>query len=91
MLTESNVRAAVWQVQALCDGAFYVPLHGLTESLNVSVACAVSMHYGRLARASALRAAGRLNPHGGDMSEAEVEALCEEYASRGKHHSKGPK
>ena len=79
------------EMQSLCDGAFYIPLHGLTESLNVSVACAVSMHYGRLARANALRAKGCLNAHGGDMSDAEVAALCDEYASRGKHHSKGPK
>ena len=74
-----------------CDGAFHIPLHGLTESLNVSVACAVSMHYGRISRAAALRSHGQLNAHGGDLSEADVQALCDEYSRRGKHHAKKPK
>ena len=40
---------------AVCDGAFHIPLFGLTESLNVSVAVAVALHHARLSRASALR------------------------------------
>ena len=73
---------------AACDGAFYVPLHGLTESLNVSVAAAISVHFGRVARVAALRQQGKLNAQGGDLSEAQVEALLEDYRTRGKHHAK---
>ena len=58
---------------AACDGAMTIPMYGLTESLNVSVAAALAIHYGRVARAKAL-GAERLNAAGGDMSAAEVEA-----------------
>ena len=74
---------------ALCDGAFHIPLYGLTESLNVSVAVAISLHHARLSRTVALRASGRLNAHGGDGDEAAVHALLAEYQGRGKHYSKG--
>lgn len=77
----------------VCDGAFHIPLHGLTESLNVSVAVAISLHHARLKRVEALaRSDGeepRLNTKGGDLNEAQVEALLTEYASRGKHYAKG--
>lgn len=79
------------EMLAACDGAFHIPLHGLTESLNVSVACAISLHYGRLARVAALKALGAdggLNAAGGDLSDAEVAALLAEYAARGKQHAK---
>ena len=76
------------EMLAVCDGAFYIPLHGLTESLNVSVAAAISMHYGRVARVAALRQLGTLNQAGGDLSGIEITELLAEYATRGKHHSK---
>jgi hypothetical protein len=79
----------------VCDGAFHIPLHGLTESLNVSVACAISLHYGRLARVAALRSkgddAGGLNADGGDLSQVELEALLAEYETRGPQYAKAPK
>jgi tRNA (guanosine-2'-O-)-methyltransferase len=77
------------ELLALCDGAFHIPLAGLTESLNVSVATAVALHHGRLQRTAALRRAALLNQHGGDMDEAQVAALLAEYATRGKDYAKG--
>ena len=68
---------------AACDGAMTIPMYGLTESLNVSVAAALAIHYGRVARAKAL-GAERLNAAGGDMSAAEVEALLAEYTAVGR-------
>lgn len=74
---------------AVCDGAFTIPMYGLTESLNVSVAAALAMHFGRVSRMAALRAAGTgLNESGGDLSEAEVAELLEEYRGRGKNWGK---
>ena len=76
---------------ALCDGAFHIAQHGLTESLNVSVAAAIAMHYSRVARVAALRrrADGLINASGGDLSVDEVAALCADYSQRGRHHGKG--
>mmetsp|Transcript_26625 Transcript_26625/g.83654 ORF Transcript_26625/g.83654 Transcript_26625/m.83654 type:complete len:110 (-) Transcript_26625:9-338(-) len=73
----------------LCDGSATIPLFGLTESLNVSVAAALVAHYGRLARTRALReragdGEALLNASEGDLTEAEVEALAADYSSRGK-------
>ena len=73
---------------AVCDGAFHIPLHGLTESLNVSVAVAISLHHARLARCAALRGIGSLNAQGGDLDEAAVEELLSEYRSRGRGFAK---
>lgn len=46
------------ELLAVCDGTFTIPMYGLTESLNVSVAAAVALHFGRVARAAARRAMG---------------------------------
>ena len=73
---------------AACDGAFHIPLHGLTESLNVSVAAAIAMHFGRFAREAALKTSGGLNASGGDQTEEQVAELMAEYTLRGKHHAK---
>merc|ERR1712129_544745 len=63
-----------------CDGAFTVPLSGLSESLNVSVAVAVCCHFGRQRRVEALHL-----PRGsGDLSPVEVSALAESYLQRGR-------
>lgn len=67
---------------AACDGSFTVPLPGLTESLNVSVAVAVCCHFGRHSRSRALGlAAGR-----GDLPPDEAEALVEDYSRRSAEH-----
>lgn len=80
------------ELLALCDGAFYIPLYGLTESLNVSVTAAIAMHFGRLARVTALRESGTLGPQRqGDLTEQEVTDLVRDYESRGKMHAKGNK
>ena len=76
------------EMLAVCDGAFTIPMYGLTESLNVSVAAAVAMHYGRVARMQALRTAGAGNGSGGDLSDTEVASLLDDYSSRGKHWGK---
>merc|ERR1712032_756492 len=57
---------------AACDGAFTVPLPGLSESLNVSVAVAVCCHFARHRRSKVLGlAVGQ-----GDLSPDEAEALA---------------
>ena len=33
------------QMSELCDGDFCIPIHGLTESFNVSVAAAICLHW----------------------------------------------
>lgn len=53
----------------ICIGALTIPLFGLTESLNVSVAAAIVLHHGRTARTAALERVNGLNAHGGDLSE----------------------
>jgi len=77
-----------------CDEGVTIPLWGLTESLNVSVAAAILMHHGRLARMGALRRGegcdgAALNVEGGDLPDAEAEALLAEYLARGRWHAKG--
>ena len=74
------------ELLAMCDGAFHIPLFGFTESLNVSVAVAISMHHARLSRTAALRASGALNAHDGDGDAEAVRALMAEYQGRGKHY-----
>ena len=78
------------EMLAHCDGAFHIPLHGLTESLNVSVAAAIAMHYGRVQRVDALQRLGGdgLNAHGGDLPTDAVDELCADYAQRGRNHAK---
>ena len=77
------------ELLALCDGAFTIPMYGLTESLNVSVAASIAIHHGRFARMAALRQSGELNQHGGDLSAAAVEELLAIYLGRGRDFAKG--
>ena len=77
------------ELLALCDGAFTIPMYGLTESLNVSVAASIAIHHGRVARMAALRQSGELNQHGGDLSAAAVEELLAIYLGRGRDFAKG--
>ena len=37
-------RGASEQAIALADGTIYIPMHGVVESLNISVACAVTLY-----------------------------------------------
>eukprot|EP00439_Symbiodinium_sp_Y106_P061082 s511_g9.t1 len=73
---------AAWGVSAaaldLCDAAFTVPLPGLSESLNVSVAVAVCAHFAAFRRREALALAA----HESDLEPREVEELQKSYAER---------
>ena len=55
-------------VVAACDATFSIPMHGLSQSLNISVAAGVSLHWAVEARR---RARGRT----GDLDEAQRAAL----------------
>jgi hypothetical protein len=61
------------------DGDFTIPMMGLTESFNVSVAAAICVHWGRHAREIAI---GRST----DLSAEAAAALLAEYQSAGKHY-----
>ncbi len=63
----------------LGDGDFTIPMTGLTESFNVSVAAAICIHWGRHAREAAI---GRRT----DLSPDAAAALLAEYQSAGKHY-----
>ena len=56
------------EVVRACDGGFSIPMHGLSQSLNISVAAGVALHWAVAARR---RVSGRT----GDLSEAERAAL----------------
>jgi tRNA (guanosine-2'-O-)-methyltransferase len=70
------------EVSAASDGDFTINMFGLTESLNVSVAAAVSMHWARFARAKALSTKS-------DLSERERTALLALWTSPHHHYGKG--
>jgi len=56
------------QLQALCDGAFAIPMRGFTQSFNVSVAAAITLYHATRARVAALGPAG-------DLEAGDLEAL----------------
>jgi tRNA (guanosine-2'-O-)-methyltransferase len=56
------------ELQALCDGAFVIPMRGFTQSFNVSVATGITLYHATQARAAAL------GPDG-DLDAADREAL----------------
>ncbi len=66
------------EILAQCDGTFRVPMFGLTQSLNVSVAAGISLYFVASARRRTLGRAG-------DLSPAEQKALLAEYL-RGQEH-----
>jgi tRNA (guanosine-2'-O-)-methyltransferase len=57
----------------LSDGDFHIPMLGLTESFNVSVAAAICVHWGRSARDQALGGSGT------DLEAHECDALLAQY------------
>ena len=59
-------------VTKACDGAFSIPMHGLSQSLNISVAAGVALH-------RAVEARRRLLGDSGDLSEEERQALRRRY------------
>ena len=62
-------------VLGACDGSFSIPMHGLSQSLNISVAAGVALHW-------AVEARRRLLGGGGDLSEEERAALRLRYYPR---------
>jgi tRNA (guanosine-2'-O-)-methyltransferase len=59
-----------------CDGDFHIPMLGLTESFNVSVAAAICIHWGRSAREKTLGGTAS------DLSDLEREELLLEYVNK---------
>jgi tRNA (guanosine-2'-O-)-methyltransferase len=55
-------------VVAACDGSFSIPMHGLSQSLNVSVAAGVALHW-------AIEARRRERGESGDLDEEERSEL----------------
>ncbi len=72
------------QVLAHCDGNFVIPQMGFVRSLNISVACAVSLYEALRQR----RAAGYYGPGNPTMSSEGRRALLEEYVRRHDQRSK---
>lgn len=66
---------------ACCDGNFTIPMHGMTQSLNISVACAVSLFEGLRQR----DAAGHYENNQSAAPET-LDRLFEEYKAR---HERG--
>jgi len=62
---------------ALCDGNFVIPQMGMVKSLNISVACAVTLYEALRQRIQAKKYDTPL------LSETEQEAMFEDYARRG--------
>ncbi|MBR9919485.1 MAG: RNA methyltransferase [Bacteroidetes bacterium] len=65
------------ETTALCDGTFYIPQVGMVESLNISVACAVSLY-----EAFRQRMEKGMYDENPSLSESEQEALLSEYIQR---------
>lgn len=63
----------------LCDGNFVIPQVGMIESLNVSVACAITLYEAYRQR----KAKGMYDISA--FSESELEALLEDYRQRHSH------
>lgn len=62
------------ELLAHCDGRYVIPMAGFSESLNISVAAAVSLYAGTRTRRDALDAQT-------DLSSDEVDALAEGWIS----------
>lgn len=65
------------EVTALCDGNFYIPQVGMVESLNISVACAVSLY-----EAFRQRVLQNMYEQNSTSSEIERIQLLETYVQR---------
>ncbi len=63
------------ELRSACDGRYQIPMPGFSQSLNVSVAAAVSLYVGASARRSAV---GRES----DLTEDEIEHLAQTWIQR---------
>ncbi len=68
------------QALAHCDGSFIIPQMGMAESLNLSVACAVSLY-----EAFRQRQLKGFYDQNLPLSEAEQQTLLEDYLDRNEH------
>ncbi len=72
-LVFGNEKAGVSpETQALCDGAYTIPMAGFSQSLNISVAAAVSLY-------SVCRRVREERPDGGLLSKEERAAVLETW------------
>lgn len=55
------------EMRGLCDGTFYIPMMGLTDSFNLSVTSAITLSY--------LKLLGGIKP--GDLAPSEREKVSE--------------
>lgn len=61
--------------RALCNGAYMIPMAGFSQSLNISVAAAISLY-------DVTRRARELRPDGGLLGEGEREALLASWLTK---------
>ncbi|KAL1507012.1 hypothetical protein AB1Y20_007874 [Prymnesium parvum] len=73
------------EMRRACDSGFSIPMRGLVESLNVSVAASIALHWGRTERERILRSETDHDHSGesvqslGDLNEEELKHLEAEY------------
>lgn len=65
----NEARGASAEAHALADGTFFIPMQGMVESLNISVACAVSLYEAMRQR---LRAGAYAEPKLGAEETAQI-------------------
>lgn len=65
------------QTAALCDASFKIPMYGLAQSLNISVACAVSLYTGLQEREKR-----GMYAHNNSASPQEKQLLLAQYQKR---------
>jgi tRNA (guanosine-2'-O-)-methyltransferase len=76
LLFGNEHRGASREAIAQSDGALYIPMMGMVESLNISVACAVTLYEAQ----RQLAAAGRYDQP--QLSESEIISLRDEWLRR---------
>lgn len=75
ILFGNEVEGVSPETQAICDGSFYIPMFGFSQSYNVSVAAAITLYEASRQR---LHDKGQL----GDLSPDQKESLMHSYATR---------
>jgi tRNA (guanosine-2'-O-)-methyltransferase len=76
LLFGNEHRGASPEAIAQADGAMYIPMMGMVESLNISVACAVTLYEAQ----RQLATAGRYESSG--LSEAEISSILAEWLKK---------
>jgi tRNA (guanosine-2'-O-)-methyltransferase len=76
LLFGNEHRGASPEAIAQADGAMYIPMMGMVESLNISVACAVTLYEAQ----RQLAAAGRYESSG--LSETEISSILADWLKK---------